>query len=141
MCIRDRANKAGLLEIADIFVINKADRDGAAATRRDLEGMLELSAHSDWHPLILETVATEGAGVDELVDAVSAHRAHLDECGRLVEARTARVRRELEALVAARFEVQARAVAGTDEFEATLAEVVARTLDPASAAARLSGGH
>ena len=136
-----QANKAGLLEIADIFVINKADRDGAAATRRDLEGMLELSAHSDWHPLILETVATEGAGVDELVDAVSAHRAHLDEFGRLVEARTARVRRELESLVAARFEVQARAVAGTDEFEATLAEVVARTLDPASAAARLSGGH
>ena len=134
-----QANKAGLLEIADVFVINKADRDGAAATRHDLEGMLELSADSDWRPPIVETVATEGTGITDLVEAVDAHRAHLSESGRLAEARTARVRRELEALIAARFDARARAVAGTDEFEATLADVVARTLDPASAAAHLSG--
>lgn len=134
-----QANKAGLLEIADVFVINKADRDGAAATRRDLEGMLELSAHSAWQPPIVETVATESNGIPELVDAVAAHRAHLEASGRLDADRTTRVRRELEALVAARFEARARAVAGTEEFEAVLADVVARTLDPASAAARLSG--
>ncbi len=134
-----QANKAGLLEIADVFVINKADRDGAAATRRDLEGMLELSAHSAWQPPIVETIATESNGIPELVDAVAAHRAHLEASGRLDADRTTRVRRELEALVAARFEARARAVAGTEEFEAVLTDVVARALDPASAAARLSG--
>ena len=134
-----QANKAGLLEIADVLVINKADRDGAAATRHDLEGMLELSADSDWRPPIVETVATEAEGVVGLVEAVDAHRAHLVQSGRLTEARSARVRRELEALIAARFETRARAVAGTDEFEAILADVLARTLDPASAAAGLSG--
>ncbi len=134
-----QANKAGLLEIADVFVINKADRDGAAATRRDLEGMLELSGHSEWQPPIVETVATEAAGAPELVDAIEAHRAHLDGAGRLDAARTARVRRELQALIAARFEARAQAVAETDEFASVLAQVVERTLDPASAAARLSG--
>ena len=55
-----QANKAGLLEIADVFVINKADRPGVDDTRRDLEQMLELSAHRDWAPPIIPTVATTG---------------------------------------------------------------------------------
>ena len=96
-----QANKAGLLEIADVFVINKADREGLTDTRRDLEHMLDLSALDGWRPPIVETVATEAEGVVGLVEAVDTHRAHLVQSGRLTEARSARVRRELEALIAA----------------------------------------
>ena len=74
-----QANKAGLLEIADLFVINKADRPGARETRRDLELMLDLTQLGDWRPPIVETVATEGKGVDELWTAIGEHRAHLIE--------------------------------------------------------------
>ncbi len=134
-----QANKAGLLEIADVFVVNKADREGAGATRRDLEAMLELSDDRGWRPIVLETVATAGTGVDDLVEAVGTHRAYLTETGLLEGERVARVRRELERLIAANFAVKARAVAGTEEFDAVVSQVVDRTLDPASAAARLCG--
>src|SRR5207244_9213789 len=60
-----QASKAGLLEIADLFVVNKADRDGAAETVRDLEFMLDLSLAADWRPPILKTVASRGEGIDE----------------------------------------------------------------------------
>ena len=69
-----QANKAGLMEIADVFVINKADRPGAGDTRRDQENMLALGAHREHRPEVVETVATTGAGVAELWDAIRAHR-------------------------------------------------------------------
>src|SRR5947207_5059575 len=65
-----QANKAGLMEIADLFVVNKADRDGVAETVRDLEMMLDLSGHTDWRPRIVQTVATRGGGIEELWDAI-----------------------------------------------------------------------
>src|SRR5438876_6450795 len=61
-----QAAKAGLLEVADLFVVNKADRPGAAETARDLEGMLDLGGELEWRPPVLRTVATEGTGVAEL---------------------------------------------------------------------------
>ena len=70
-----QANKAGLMEIADVFVINKADRSGAGDTRRDLEQMLALSGSDGWIPPIVAAVATEGTGVEEVVDAIEGHRA------------------------------------------------------------------
>jgi LAO/AO transport system kinase len=76
-----QANKAGLLEVADIFVINKADRAGVAEARRDLEQMLDLGGERAWRPPIVDTVATTGEGADELVDAVLAHRAFLSSRG------------------------------------------------------------
>ena len=83
-----QANKAGLMEVADVFVINKADRAGADETRRDLEQMLELSgafdghddAHS-WRPPIVATVATTGDGVAELWDAVRDPPRHAETSG------------------------------------------------------------
>ena len=69
-----QANKAGLMEIADLFVVNKADRDGVAETVRDLELMLDLSGHTEWRPKIVTTVATRGEGIDELWDAIGEHR-------------------------------------------------------------------
>ena len=71
-----QANKAGLLEIADLFVINKADRPGARETRRDLELMLDLTELGGWRPPIVETVASTGDGVDDLWDAIGGHRDH-----------------------------------------------------------------
>ena len=80
-----QANKAGLMEIADIFVINKADRKGVDETRRDLDQMLELSnlAPDAWHPPILPVVATTGEGVAEYWSAVTAHRAAIEASGEL----------------------------------------------------------
>src|SRR3954464_15175287 len=87
-----QANKAGLMEIADLFVVNKADRDGVAETIRDLELMLDLSGHSDWRPKIVQTVATRGEGIDELWDAIGEHRAFEEEGGRLERRRETRLR-------------------------------------------------
>ena len=69
------------MEIADVFVVNKADRAGARDAVRELDAMLELSAARDWRPPIVSTVATAGEGIVELVDALEAHRAHLDAIG------------------------------------------------------------
>ena len=70
-----QAAKAGLLEIGDVFVVNKADRDGVAAAVHDLQGMLELAGEPRLAPPVLETVATEDRGVDALLDAIERHRA------------------------------------------------------------------
>jgi len=94
-----QASKAGLLEVADIFVINKADRPGLRETRRDLEQMLELGEHA-WRPPIIETTATSGAGTAELWDAIVEHRAHLLE-GNYEVHRRARLRRELDKVLSA----------------------------------------
>ena len=82
-----QANKAGLLEIADLFVINKADRPGARETRRDLELMLDLTELGDWRPPIVETVASTGDGVEELWAAIGRHRGHQIEHGALARHR------------------------------------------------------
>ena len=79
-----QAAKAGLLEIGDVFVVNKADRDGVAATVHDLQAMLELAGARDWRPPVLETVATDDRGVDALVDAISRHRSAITASGDLV---------------------------------------------------------
>ena len=97
-----QANKAGLLEVADVFVINKADRDGANDTRRDLELMLDLShvsGHEDesgYRPPILMTTATDGSGVEAMWEAVTAHRGHLESTGALDRRRADRFRYEVE---------------------------------------------
>ena len=72
-----QAAKAGLMEIADVFAVNKADRDGLAATLRDVQAMLSLAAGRGWEPPVVETVATTGRGTDELLAAVLGHREHL----------------------------------------------------------------
>ena len=113
-----QANKAGLLEVADVFVINKADRDGANDTRRDLELMLDLShvsGHEDetgYRPPILMTTATDGDGVDAMWEAVAAHRAHLESSGGLGRRREARFRYEVESRLLTRMsDAVTRAVA------------------------------
>jgi LAO/AO transport system kinase len=90
-----QANKAGLMEVADIFVINKADREGVAQTRRDIEGA--IAARPGGHEIpVIETIATRGEGVDQLWDAIGARHAVLEACGELQTRRSARIAAELE---------------------------------------------
>jgi LAO/AO transport system kinase len=134
-----QAAKAGLLEIADCFVVNKADRPGTRAAVHDLEQMLELAAGRAWRPPIVETVATEGTGVDELFDAVARHRAHLEGSGELERRRRARLREEVHGIVLARIAADVDATCSGDRFERLLGRVAARDLDPYAAAAELTG--
>lgn len=141
-----QANKAGLMEIADVFVINKADRPGADETRRDLEAMLDLTASQGdgtggWRPPVLEAVATEGTGVRELWDTVIAHRDHLDATGELQARRGRRAREELTRIVAERLLARARAASDGDRFDELLDEVESRRTDPWRAADELIGGE
>ncbi|QGG43277.1 methylmalonyl Co-A mutase-associated GTPase MeaB [Aeromicrobium yanjiei] len=130
-----QAAKAGILEIGDVFVVNKADRDGAAATRRELRSVISMTDRGDgaWKPPILLTTATTGEGVAEVVDEILAHRAHLEESGELRRRRLARTRREIEAL--ALTEVRSRFSLSGDARLDTLAEqVLAGDSDPFAAA-------
>ena len=134
-----QANKAGLMEIADVFVINKADRTGAADTRRDLEQMLSLQVSESWRPTIVETAALEGRGIDLLWRAIGEHRRHVTATGELELRRARRVRDELRAIVAARLAERAGVVAEGPRFDAAVSAILARTDDPWHAAGELIG--
>jgi LAO/AO transport system kinase len=131
-----QANKAGLMEIADIFVINKADRKGADETRRDLEQMLDLSdlAHDAWRPPILQTTATSGDGVEELWNTVAQHREHSMTTGLLQRRRSFRLREELREIVERRLEHRAREICSGSEWDALQTQVLENQLDPWTAA-------
>lgn len=136
-----QANKAGLMEIADVFVINKADRPGAPETRRDLEAMLDLTAAVEgWRPPIVDVVATEGTGIAELWDTIGAHRAHLESTGELGRRRGRRAREELTRIVAERLLMKARQSSEGDRFDDLLDQVEARSTDPWTAADELLEG-
>jgi len=133
-----QAAKAGLLEIADLFVVNKADRAGSAETVRDLEFMLDLSmppkGETHWRPPIVKTVASRGEGLDELWEAIGSHRAFLETDGRLAARRTKRIRDELRAIVVERLYRRAGEVCGAARFDELAAAVEAREIDPYTAA-------
>ncbi|MFP3907251.1 MAG: methylmalonyl Co-A mutase-associated GTPase MeaB [Acidimicrobiales bacterium] len=134
-----QANKAGLLEIADVFVVNKADRPGADDTRRDLDAMLELTEGRDWRPPIVGTVAVDGDGVDELWSAIGDHRSYLEASGELERRREQRRREELAHIVTERLRARADELCGGDAFEAVQARIRRGELDPWSAADELLG--
>ncbi|HSL74587.1 MAG TPA: methylmalonyl Co-A mutase-associated GTPase MeaB [Ilumatobacteraceae bacterium] len=131
-----QANKAGLMEIADVFVINKADRKGVEETSRDLMQMLDLSdlPHDSWRPPIVPTVASSGQGIVELWDAVLAHRAYAESSGQLADRRAFRLREELREIVATRLGRRARQICSGQRWDELTAAVVERTTDPWSAA-------
>ena len=128
-----QVSKAGILEIADVFVVNKADKDGASEAARDLETMIRMGAVADWTPPVVRTSAATGEGVDDLWEAIAGHRKHLESSGTLETARRLRLAEELEDMVSLRLR---RRVAELLEGElADVAERVAdRTIDPYEAA-------
>jgi len=131
-----QANKAGLLEVADIFVINKADRAGVRETRRDLEQMLDLGGEKEWRPLILETVATTNEGTEALWDAIVAHRQFI-EFGHLEEHRRTRMRRELDKVITAMVRSRIGALARGDAYEEQIDLLISCSTDPYQAAEKL----
>src|SRR5260221_840845 len=105
-----QAAKAGLLEIADIFAVNKADRPGADVTVSDLAGMLALGSRKSWQPPMVRTIATTGDGLAELWDEIGAHREFLESDGAVVARRRARLVDEIRGLVAERLLERAGAI-------------------------------
>lgn len=132
-----QAAKAGLLEIADVLVVNKADRAGVEETVRDLAQMLELAGDRGWQPPIVETVATEDRGTEDLWDAITRHRAFLEADGRLQARRAERLREELRSIVQERLVRGVEEMCAGDRFDALVARVADRAVDPYSAAAEL----
>jgi len=132
-----QAAKAGLMEIADIFVVNKADRAGTRDTVRELKQMLDMS-QGEWRPEVVETIATKGEGIDELWEAIEKHRAYQEEKGVLQERRRRRIRRELKEIVAERYRARLETEAASLLEEMT-DKVAARELDPYAAAEKLIG--
>jgi LAO/AO transport system kinase len=129
-----QAAKAGLLEVADLFAVNKADRPGAADTVRDLEGMLELAGERSWRPPVVCTTATTGEGVDALWDAITAHRQHLEGSGEAETRRRERLRAEVRTIVAEQLHGRAEALCHGNRFEAILDDVTEGVRDPYDAA-------
>ncbi len=138
-----QAAKAGILEIGDIFAVNKADRPGVEDTVRDLRTMLTMGPERDWTPPIVRTVAANGEGIDELWDAVAGHHEHLAGGGGLEEGRRDRRIGELEVALAGVFARKATAVAEDPAGRSIVSRVEQGELDPWSAAEELtaaSGG-
>jgi LAO/AO transport system kinase len=138
-----QAAKAGILEIADVFVVNKADRDGAQQTARDLRHMLSLGADEravgGWTPPIVLSVATKSEGVDDVVAAIERHREWLGSSGEGARRRRARIGEEIAAIVLSSVRRQLEAVRGGSALDELAGEVLEGRSDPFAAADRLTG--
>jgi len=129
--------KAGILEIADVFVINKAERDGAAHLARDLKAMLELGAKGEWEPPIVKTTAIDGHGVEELVAAIEAHWAYLEESGELRKKRLHRAATEVREIALSSMRVLIGDVGEDGELAELAGKVLEGSMDPFEAAEHL----
>jgi LAO/AO transport system kinase len=137
-----QAAKAGILEVADVFVVNKADRDGADATARDLRHMLSLGDRTEgsWVPPIVKTVASRGEGVAEVVDALERHDAWLRSSGRLDARRRERAADEVEAIAVTSLRERMGDLRGGRLLDTLAGRVVAGEIDPYAAADQLVAG-
>lgn len=132
-----QANKAGILEIADVFVVNKADKPDAAQTKRDIEQMLRLGVATDWTPPVLETQAERAVGVPELWQAIEDHRAHQESGARLRARRLRRLAREIREIALAGLRARVGEPGSNGQLDDLAAEVLDGRLDPYAAADRL----
>src|SRR6201747_3097567 len=132
-----QALKAGVMEIPDIIVVNKSDHPMTDTMIREIRGVLALGPHEGWQVPIVRTEASRGEGVEELVTAISEHRAHIEAEGTLSERRKRNLRRGVVAISPSRLPRRLEAQLDEDNnFAELLDEVVARRLDPATAASR-----
>ena len=134
-----QAAKAGILEIGDLYVVNKADRDGADLVRRDLRGMLALAERAEgaWRPSIVMTVAQQGQGLDEVVAEIDKHHAHLAASGELATRRTRRARDEIEAIAVTTLRRRWAGLHENSLLDELATGVVAGSTDPYAAADEL----
>lgn len=134
-----QANKAGLMEIADIFVINKADRGGVRETRRDLEMMLDMTNLGSYRPPIIETIAQEKKGVKEVLAAMRRHHEFAITSGVAATRRKARLEKELNRILQAAIAKQVMDRLASDEFIKERAEMANGSIDPRSLARLVLG--
>jgi LAO/AO transport system kinase len=134
-----QAVKAGILEIADVFVINKADRDGADATYHDIQGMIALADRQpgEWRPQVIRAVAARGEGIDEIVAAIDKHRDWLTRTGELARRREARAAAEIEAIALATVRERLGSLRNGTALPKLAAAVAAGETDPYAAAQEL----
>jgi len=135
-----QAAKAGILEVADLYVVNKADREGADATIRDLRAMLTLGdkkAKEDWTPPIIKTIAAKGEGIDEVAAALDKHYAWLTSTGALEGRRRKRIADEIENLVVTNLREQVGDLRGGELLPDLAEQVMAGTTDPYAAADKI----
>ncbi len=133
-----QAAKAGILEVGDVYVVNKSDRDGADQVVRDLRSVLSLgSQKGEWRPPIVKTVASTGQGMDDVVAAIEKHRAMLESTGGMQARRERRARDEIEAIALTALRSRFGDLHGHADLETLGAEVVAGRLDPYTASDRL----
>ena len=130
-----QAAKAGILEIGDVFAVNKADREGADATARELRHMIELGVHGEWKPPVVKTVASTGEGIDALVEAIDQHGRWLISSGHQERRRLRRIAEEITALVLG--EARARLARRQADVDQLSADVLAGRCDAFTAAGRL----
>ncbi|MBU2662002.1 methylmalonyl Co-A mutase-associated GTPase MeaB [Actinoplanes bogorensis] len=137
-----QAVKAGVLEVADVFVINKADRPGADATYRDIQGMLGLGERGpgDWRPLVVRSTAVKSEGIDDIVAAIDKHHGWLDQSGRLQARRERRAAVEVEAIALGVLRARIGDLRSGTALSALAAAVAAGAIDPYAAADELIKG-
>jgi LAO/AO transport system kinase len=134
-----QAVKAGILEVADVFVVNKADRDGADTTYRDIQGMIALGERGpgQWRPQVVRSVAARGEGIDEIVTAIGKHRAWLSEHGQLQARREHRAAVEIEEIALGSLRARIGTLRHGTALPGLAAKVAAGHLDPYTAATEL----
>ncbi len=138
-----QAAKAGILEIGDVYVVNKADRDGADATVRELNHMLglgEARRPGDWRPPVVKTVAARGQGMEDMVAALEKHRAWMEERGVLGERRAARAAKEIETIAVTTLRERMGELRGGQRLDVLAERVMGGSLDPYAAADELVEG-
>ena len=132
-----QAAKAGILEIGDVFVVNKADRDGADATVRDIRHMISLGDRTEpglWRPPVVKTVAAQGQGIDEVIEAIEKHTSWMDESGTLRERRVRRAGDEIESIALQQLRAKMGDLRHGNGVDELAAAVVDGTTDPYAAA-------
>jgi LAO/AO transport system kinase len=133
-----QAAKAGILEVGDVYVVNKADREGADLVVRDLRSVLSLGAGSTtWRPPIVKTVAQTGEGIDDMVTAIATHRERLGATDELAARRTRRARDEVEAIAVTALRERFGDLHGHSDLDSLAESVVMGAVDPYTAADRL----
>ncbi len=125
-----QASKAGILEIADVFVVNKADREGAGEAARDLELMLKIGPELEWTPPVVRTSTVSDEGIDDLWEAIEAHHKHLESTGLLERRRRERLLHEVEEMASVRLRERAAALLEEGALDALADDLVSRRVDP-----------
>ncbi|MGI6683926.1 MAG: methylmalonyl Co-A mutase-associated GTPase MeaB [Bacillota bacterium] len=134
--------KAGIMEIADIFVVNKSDLDGADRVKMEVEAMLDMKKSKGWRPPVVQTVSTTGSGIKELWTRTLDHKTHLESSGALLAQRKKRLKEEVREILEHELKKHIwRAVGVSGELEKLAESIYQKEIDPYTAAKNLISAH